>query len=449
MIEFGTEISEVDNAEELERLVLRRLFEIVPADSGAIIPASTQNELMLSSAVTHQRLARSDEVPVSTTITREVLASSRSMLRNHLPGDVSAPQSVLDAKVRSVLCIPLAVRAAKLGVIYLNTAMSTHQFDQRHLEIATAIAGMTAVALEHLRYVKWLEDQNEQLQHEVTIRHDMIGNSSKMKEIYEKISRVAPGDSRVLILGESGTGKELAARAIHNNSGRRMGPFVVLNCAAIPENLFEAEVYGHTKNAFTGAEHERKGYIEEADGGTLFLDEIGDLPGTLQPKLLRVIEDGRVMKVGSTQPKVVNIRLISATCHSLTDETSAGRFRNDLFHRLGLRLEMPALCERLEDIPALVQVFHPEEKYRHLAQRELGLMPPETIRTLQELSLARECPGAWRGYRVGGGVRKVRPNSSRRSSSEYSEANRPRKKRYAQARRCENSLRTANDFARP
>jgi len=266
--------------------------------------------------------------------------------------------------------------------LYLNSTVSQLEFDTWHLELATVIGGITAVALEHLRYVEWLETEHAQLQHEASIRHDIISRSPEMVRVLEDISRVAAGDARVLILGESGTGKELVARAIHNNSGRRTKRFVAVNCSAITESLFSSELFGHVSGAFTGADKDRKGLIEEADGGTLFLDEIGELPLHLQPKLLRVIEEGAVYKVGASKPQKVDVRLITATNRDLKKEVEGGRFRGDLFFRLGLPLSLPPLRDRLDDIPLLVRFFL--EKHRHLAQRDLGATPPETIQVLQD-----------------------------------------------------------------
>jgi transcriptional regulator with PAS, ATPase and Fis domain len=248
--------------------------------------------------------------------------------------------------------------------------------------LATAIAGIAAIALEHTRYVEWLEVENRQLSHEINARHDMVGDSAAMKKVYEAISLVAPTDSQVLILGESGTGKELAARAIHNNSNRRHGPFVAVNCGAIAESLFATELFGHVKGAFTGAERDKKGLIEEADGGTLFLDELSELALHSQAMLLRVLEDYEILRVGSTKPIRVDIRLISATNRSLNPELDRGAFRADLFYRMGLPLQMPPLRERLEDIPQLAKFFI--HKFKNYTQRELAATPPDTIRVLQE-----------------------------------------------------------------
>ncbi len=184
------------------------------------------------------------------------------------------------------------------------------------------------------------------------------GTSPAMKGIFEVLKRVAPTNISVLIEGQSGTGKELLARAIHNNSPRRDKPFRPINCAGLSETLLESELFGHVKGAFTGAGSDRKGLFEMADKGTLFLDEIGDMPLNMQAKLLRVIEDGVVIPVGSNKPTVVDVRIISATNHDLTKLIEEKKFRQDLYFRIkGVSVTLPALRDRAEDIPWLVEHF--------------------------------------------------------------------------------------------
>ena len=162
----------------------------------------------------------------------------------------------------------------------------------------------------------------------------VIGNSQAMHTIVARLRQIAPTSASVLITGESGTGKELVAKAIHNNSPRRSKPFVTLNCAALSDNILESELFGHVKGAFTGADRERKGWFEHANGGTLFLDEVGDIPLGTQVKLLRALENGEIVRVGTNEPIKVNVRLISATNRDLTDAIARGDFRQDLYHRL-------------------------------------------------------------------------------------------------------------------
>jgi DNA-binding NtrC family response regulator len=188
--------------------------------------------------------------------------------------------------------------------------------------------------------------------------HHILGKSKPMRGVFDLIRRVADSQTNVLITGESGTGKELAAKAIHFNSDRRNGPFVPVNCAAIPEALLESELFGHLKGSFTDAKGDKRGLFEEAHGGTLFLDEISELPVMLQAKLLRAIQEREIRRVGSTKAVAVDVRIIAATNLSLTDEVKAKRFREDLYYRLNvIEIRMPPLRERREDIPLLVDAF--------------------------------------------------------------------------------------------
>ena len=203
-----------------------------------------------------------------------------------------------------------------------------------------------------------LEEENRELRHQSDARFDMIGATPVMRTLYDQILRAAPTQARVLILGENGTGKELVARALHRNSQRAEGPFVRVNCAAIPRELFESELFGHERGAFTGATARRKGKFVRAHKGTLFLDEVGEIPLELQPKILRGIESGEVEPVGADREIAVDVRVIAATNRDLERAASEGRFRQDLFYRLQVvTLRAPALRERKEDIPALAQRF--------------------------------------------------------------------------------------------
>ena len=210
----------------------------------------------------------------------------------------------------------------------------------------------------------------------------MLGSSQAMQEVYEQIRRVAPFKSTVLVTGESGTGKELVSRAIHALSPVNTGPFIAVNCSAMPRELVESQLFGHEKGSFTGAIAQHKGFFESADGGTLFLDEIGDLPSEAQTKMLRVLEDRQITRLGSTQPVEVNVRLVAATNIDLQKAAAESRFREDLYYRLNvLRIELPPLRDRREDIPLLVQIFL--DRFA----RENGVPPreisPEALTQLQ------------------------------------------------------------------
>ncbi len=206
-----------------------------------------------------------------------------------------------------------------------------------------------------------LRRENQLLRKEIAREYsfeNIVSKNEKMQKIFDVIKKVAQYRSTVLITGESGTGKELVARALHYNSERSQNPFIPVNCGAIPENLLESELFGHAKGAFTDAIRTKKGLFEEADGGTLFLDEIGELPGQLQVKLLRVLQDGEIRRIGEAKSIQVDVRIVAATVKDLQKEVNEGRFREDLFYRLNvLPIHIPPLRERKEDIPLLIQHF--------------------------------------------------------------------------------------------
>jgi formate hydrogenlyase transcriptional activator len=213
----------------------------------------------------------------------------------------------------------------------------------------------------------------------------IIGQSAALEGVFEQVECVAPTDSTVLIQGETGTGKELIARAIHNISSRCGRSFVRLNCAAIPLDLLESELFGHEKGAFTGAIAQRIGRFEMADKGTLFLDEVGDIPPALQPKLLRVLQEQEFERLGSTRTRQVDVRLVAATNRDLTEMMKRGEFRTDLYYRLNIfPIRIPPLHERREDIPMLVQYFM--QKYARRMGKRIETVPPATMQKLVDWS---------------------------------------------------------------
>lgn len=211
----------------------------------------------------------------------------------------------------------------------------------------------------------------------------IIGTSASIRQLITTMKQIAPSPIPVLITGESGTGKELVAQAIHNNSKRSKKQFAPLNCAGLSESILEDELFGHVRGAFTGAEKERQGRFEYAHGGTLFLDEVGDMPKPMQAKLLRVLESGEVVRVGSNEPRHVDVRLISATNRSLKDMVDEGEFREDLFFRIkGVELHLPPLRERREDIPLLLRHF--VTRYAHEMQRDVPSIAEDTQVSLMQ-----------------------------------------------------------------
>jgi formate hydrogenlyase transcriptional activator len=219
----------------------------------------------------------------------------------------------------------------------------------------------------------------------VGFEREIIGNSSSLKLALAEVEQVAPTDSTVLVLGETGTGKELIARAVHNLSARRGRPFVKVNCAAIPFDLLESELFGHEKGAFTGAIAQKIGRFELADSGTLFLDEIGDLPLALQPKLLRVLQEQEFERIGSGRTHRINVRIVTATHRDLTEMVARREFRSDLYYRLNVfPVELPPLRNRLGDIPRLISHF--VEDFSHRMGKRIHFIAPETMAALSTYS---------------------------------------------------------------
>ena len=223
------------------------------------------------------------------------------------------------------------------------------------------------------------------LKRKVSKGNEMIGESKAIVQVKEIIDKVAPTDARVLITGLNGTGKELVARSLHENSSRASAPFIEVNCAAIPSELIESELFGHEKGAFTSAIKQRKGKFEQADGGTIFLDEIGDMSLSAQAKVLRALQENKISRVGSDKDINVNVRVVAATNKNLKEEIDKSRFREDLYHRLSVILiQVPSLNERLEDIPLLADHFN------HLICEEYGTTPKvikdDAIKELQKIT---------------------------------------------------------------
>src|SRR6202521_6060171 len=211
---------------------------------------------------------------------------------------------------------------------------------------------------------------------------NIIGQSPKMRAIFDLIQTVAPQTSRVLITGESGTGKELVARAIHENSARAQAPFITINCGAFPESLLESELFGYMKGAFTGANDNRHGLFQAANGGTLFMDEIGNMSLTMQVRLYRVLQEGKVRPIGSTEESDVDVRIIAATNKDFEKEIAAGRFREDLYYRLSvIPIQLPSLRERKEHIPLLARHFL--EKFRKVMEKPIEGFSPEAMTRLE------------------------------------------------------------------
>jgi transcriptional regulator with GAF, ATPase, and Fis domain len=389
-----------DPAEVIDTL-LDRALEVLGAERGAVVLVSDDGE---------PRVVRARGVEEQTAA--DALTLSRTILaRAHGGEPVLALEPATDARfeqassvrlfsIRAVVCVPLSAKGKRVGAIYVDSTDPTRRFGAGDLEFLEALADHAGLALDNARALQRLAAENERLRADLG-RLDrlgpLVGSSPAMQELYSRLQSAAPSGFPVLVRGESGTGKELVARVLHRLGPSPDGPFVPVNCAAMPESIFESLLFGHEKGAFTGAERAQQGLVERAGGGTLFLDEVAELPLPLQAKLLRVLEEGQVVPLGASEPRKVSFRLLTATHRDLADRVAAGRFREDLLYRLDvLRVSVPPLRDRVEDLPELVdhlldrlrEGFGPLEASPGLIARLSGWSWPGNVRELENV-LAR------------------------------------------------------------
>lgn len=289
------------------------------------------------------------------------------------------------ATTRNMIAAPLTSHQGRIGVIQVINRRGDRGFTDDDLAFLDALAGSIAVAIENARLYADLKTSQEHLHAQVgALRRDLarpdrfpefVGTGALMAEVFQLMESAAASPIAVLIEGETGTGKELAARMIHRAGARADYPFLAVNCAALPETLLENELFGHSRGAFTGAAQDHKGLFEAASGGTVFLDEIGEMPAGMQAKLLRVLQEGEITRLGDTRPRKVDVRVISATNRELAAGIDDGRFRADLFYRLGaFPIRLPPLRERHEDVPLLADRFLIAAAERH-RKRVSGIDP--------------------------------------------------------------------------
>src|SRR6185503_13374730 len=292
---------------------------------------------------------------ISDSIVRQVIEKARPVIVSDALADTHFGQSesVIAMKLSSVMCAPLLSQGEVIGALYVGNDKVKHLFDRTQLELLSIFASQASLILQNAMLLNALRADKAKLTAELHDKKlgEIIGACPSMIEVFRKLQKVAGTDISVLITGETGTGKELIARELHRRSQRDGGPFVTINCGAIPENLIESELFGHVKGAFTGAIMSRPGKFQVADKGTLFLDEIGELPLNLQVKLLRALQERVVYRVGDSKPEKVDMRVVAATNRVLEDEIRGGRFREDLYYRLNVvNLYLPPLRDRGDDV---------------------------------------------------------------------------------------------------
>ncbi len=419
------------NLRRLLEKVLETVIEVSGAERGFLLLLKDGRSSEFSVKVSRnidQESIRDAREKISSSLVQEVIESGSSVLLTDAAKDdrFSGRESILNMRLRSVLVVPLRHRERVEGALYLDNRFATGRFDDETREQVELVADSAMVAIVNARLFEENARQREELTHakeelerlnqllrervevqgrelvrarealakrreEVQLKYNydaIVTTSPKMLEIFQILDKVTDSDVPVLIQGESGTGKELVARALHFNGPRKKASFVSENCAAIPANLMESEFFGYVRGAFTGAHADKVGLFEVADGGTLFLDEIGDMDLDMQTKLLRVLQDGVLRRVGSKEFKRVNARIVSATNKDLLANIKDGKFREDLYYRLNvINIVLPPLRERREDIPLLAEHF----LARHAKQS--GQPPRGRADEVVDLFLRYDWPG--------------------------------------------------------
>lgn len=374
------------------RLELGLLLDAIITSAFELLPASTHAAVLLRSESDSDRftlaLARergedanstmvamakvsapnsTHTVRASRAVLRRVLADQAAILTANAAEELDSSESILGGHILSMIAVPLWRGDQITGLIQIDNRRSPGMFEEKDLEVALLMGSQSSLAIDNANLVSRLQVAEERLRGENTylkrkqeeIRFDnIIGTSAPMKEVLKHLEKVVDTRATVCIEGETGTGKELIASAIHYQSRRKDKMFVAQNCAALPENLLESELFGHMKGSFTSADSDKKGLFEIANEGTLFLDEVGEMPMSLQAKLLRTLQEGTIRPVGATSEKQIDVRIVCATNRDLVKEVEAGNFRQDLYYRLMVfPVRLPPLRERREDIPLLAAHF--------------------------------------------------------------------------------------------
>jgi transcriptional regulator with GAF, ATPase, and Fis domain len=339
-------INSIRDSQALQRELLQLIFEVVPAEDGAVVLLSDPDEEPRSICTWNRKRGADQPIEIQRPVVLRAIWERAAVL------------TCTDPVAQNVLCMPLVAIDSTIGVIYLTSNGPAAPFREDHIHFLDSVSRIAAVTIENVLTLDALLSENRRLKDELDPVRRMVGESRQIRQVEEFISRVAQSDSTVLIRGESGTGKEVVARGIHQSSPRHNRPFIAINCAAIPEALIESELFGHEKGAFTGAVGVRKGKLEAAADGTLFLDEIGELPPAMQAKLLRVLQQREFERVGATNSIPFKARVLAATNKNLEQSIKSGEFRQDLYYRLNvISVTVPPLREHRDDIPLLVLYF--------------------------------------------------------------------------------------------
>ena len=356
--DFNRRLLEIRAIPDQIEALLDAVIDVVHANKGFVILLRDGDPEITAARNVDRETIPDAVTQLSDSILRRCIDTRQPLIVSDAVNDTmfNSSESVLNLQLSSVMVAPLIAQGQLLGLIYVGNDNVVNLFEQSSLEVLTVFAGQASLILQNAILLNQLSTDRDRIAQELEAQRfgDIIGSCPHMHEVFRRVEKVAATDVNVLITGETGTGKELVARELHRRSNRAEGPFVVVNCGAIPENLMESELFGHVRGAFTGAVSTRQGSFQAAHGGTLFLDEVGEMPLALQVKLLRALQERVVVKVGDTKPQSVDIRVLAATNRDLEASIKEGTFREDLYYRLNVvNLHLPPLRDRGDDIAIL------------------------------------------------------------------------------------------------
>jgi transcriptional regulator with GAF, ATPase, and Fis domain len=358
--DFNRHLLEIRAIPDQIEALLDAVIEVVHANKGFVILLRDGDPEIAAARNVDRETIPDAVTQLSDSILKKCIDTRQPLIVSDAVNDTmfNSSESVLDLQLSSVMVAPLIAQGQLLGLIYVGNDNVVNLFEQSSLEVLTVFAGQASLILQNAILLNQLTTDRDRIAEELESQRfgDIIGSCPSLQQVFRRVEKVSTADINVLITGETGTGKELFARELHRRSNRASGPFIVVNCGAIPENLMESELFGHVRGAFTGAVSTRQGSFQAAHGGTLFLDEIGEMPLALQVKLLRALQERVVVKVGDTKPESVDIRVLAATNRDLEAAIQDGSFREDLYYRLNVvNLHLPPLRERGDDIVILAK----------------------------------------------------------------------------------------------
>ena len=390
LLEISQIITSSLDLEEILDQSLQQLAKVVEASASSIwlINESTQRLYVATATGIKRELVKTIHLDVGQGIVGQAVETGQSFITADARGEKYHAKEIADMleyEATTLICVPMRSRDRIIGAIQALNKAASRVFNHKDMFLLSEFADLTGLALENGRLYDQIHQENSELRRKVGAHRlefrDIITDSLVMKEVLDFAAQAATTNSTVLLLGESGTGKELVAQGIHNTSPRKNKPFVPVNCAAFPAELLESELFGHEKGAFTGAISRKEGWFEIANDGSLFLDEIGDMPTSLQAKLLRVLQDRTFNRVGGTNRITCDVRIVAATNQDLESKMKAGTFREDLYYRLNvIPIALPSLRERVEDIPILAEHFL--IKYSSETKRKKSGFTPEAMQML-------------------------------------------------------------------